>query len=595
MQIEQKETSRLIAVLIVVLSGLLSALYGVVTPMWEAPDEIGHFLYVREFASSMRLPEQEIGDLGEAHQPPLYYALAAFLSLPADQSSNSGALRLNPNFIWSGGDQVNIGLHHTDETFPYQGQALSMHLARLASSLMGMVTVSLTILIAWLIFPKQPWIGLVAAALIAFNPQFLFIHGSVNNDALLVMASTGIIWQTLRTENKPRVVGNWLLLGLWVAVGLLAKLSVISIAAGSILYLAWIGIRRRCYWQLVKGILAAGVVVGVLVGWWFVRNQILYGDPLGWSVYNEVFADNFRDTPLTWTDIREFFRIQYRSFWGLFGWMTVSAPRWFYIFTILLTLAGMAGLALSFISGKWRKLGSRQHRAFILLVSLVFVQELFIFWSINKFNETWYQGRYLFPAIAAIAILLAYGLETLVSELSHGKQVGARALLFASMMGLAIYMAISVIKPAYPTTTLPKSSIWFLQDRLDVFFDDQIYLKGYQIEWNEEDSSILLKLYWQAERTAELDYSAFIHLTDNRGKLIDQDDGSPGGEQGYPPSVWLPGDIVKDWRRLTIPTGVEPPLEIRLGLYNWMDGQRLPVVSAGNPLGDSISIVIEEP
>jgi hypothetical protein len=229
------------------------------------------------------------------------------------------------------------------------------------------------------------------------------------------------------------------------------------------------------------------------------------------------------------------------------------------------------------------------------LVSFVLIQELFIFWSINKFNETWYQGRYLFPAIAAIAILLAYGLETLVSELSHGKQVGARAILFASMMGLAIYMAVGVIRPAYPTTTLPKSSIWFLQDRLNVFFDDQIYLKGYQLELNEEDSSILLKLYWQAERTAELDYSAFIHLTDNRGKLIDQDDGSPGVDQEYPLSVWLPGDIVEDWRRLTIPTGAEPPLEIRLGLYDWMDGKRLPAVSAGNPLGDSISIHIEEP
>ncbi|HET6446264.1 MAG TPA: glycosyltransferase family 39 protein [candidate division Zixibacteria bacterium] len=595
MQIEQQGAYRHIAVLIVVLSGLLSALYSVVTPMWEAPDEIGHFLFARELTTSKRLPVQEIGDLGEAHQPPLYYALAALLSLPVDQSINVGALRLNPNFIWSGGDQVNISLHHTDETFPYQGQALGMHLARLASSLMGMVTVALTIAIAWLVFPKQPWIGLIAAALIAFNPQFLFIHGSVNNDALLVMASTGIIWQTLRTEKRPQVLGQWLLLGLWIAVGLLAKLGGVSIAVVCILYLAWIGIRGGSYRQLAKGILAAGVVVVVLAGWWFVRNQILYGDPLGWSVYNEVFAANFRDTPLTWSDVREFLRVQYRSFWGVFGWMTVFAPGWFYVFTGLLTLTGIAGIVLSFISGKWRQLGSRQKRTFILLVGLVLVQELFIFWSINRFNETWYQGRYLFPAIAAIAILLAYGLETLISTLSHRKQLGARAVLLASMMGLAIYMAFGIIKPAYQSITLPKSSIWFLPDRLNVLFGDQISLKGYRIDRDEEASSLLLKLYWQAERTPELDYSAFVHLTDNEGKLIDQDDGSPGEDQRYPPSSWLPGDIVEDWRRVTIPTGIETPLEIRLGLYNWMDGQRLPAASVGNPLGDSITIYLEEP
>ncbi len=35
---------------------LLAALYSVVTPIWEAPDEYGHFYYALELARDGRLP-----------------------------------------------------------------------------------------------------------------------------------------------------------------------------------------------------------------------------------------------------------------------------------------------------------------------------------------------------------------------------------------------------------------------------------------------------------------------------------------------------------------------------------------------------------
>ncbi|MGB3715694.1 MAG: glycosyltransferase family 39 protein [Candidatus Promineifilaceae bacterium] len=595
MQTQQPRHYHLLAVLIVILSGLMVALYSVKTPMWEAPDEIGHFSYILELSSSKRLPMQETGNLGQAHQPPLYYAIAAILSYPAGQNNLTGALHLNPDFIWSGGDQINIGLHHTDETFPYSGQALAFHLARLASLLMGMVTVSLVIAIGWLIFPEQAWIGLLGAALVAFNPQFLFIQGSVNNDALLVMATTGIIWQTLRMQDRQNSLAQWLLLGLWIATAFLAKLSGFVVAAVAITYLSLISIKTRSYRRLLRGLLAAGLVVILLTGWWFVRNQILYGDPLGWSVFNDIFAAVFRTTPLAWVDVRQFFDVQFRSFWGVFGWMTVAAPGWFYSFILLLIIASLAGYVLAFISGRWLNLHRRQRTALALLVGALLAQEAYMLWAITRFDASWYQGRYLFPVIAPVAILLSFGLETLFSQLPGRSRTGARIILVFAMAGLTLYMAIGVIAPAYRTAALPKMSIWFLKNRLDVLFDDLISLRGYEIETDQEDSSITLRLYWQASQKPDLDYSAFVHLEDSSDRLLDQDDGAPGENQGYPPQLWLPGDIVEDWRILSIPPDAQPPFEIRVGLYNWLDGRRLPATSAEGPLGDAVSISLEEP
>ena len=159
--------------------------------------------------------------MSEAHQPPLYYVLAAVAAMPADLEDPTGALNPNSDFIWAGqgGNDVNIGFHTSAETFPFQGQALALHLARGVSVLMGMITVALTIAIGWEIFPDRRVIGLMGAAMVAFNPQFLFVSGAINNDNLLVTAATGAWWQLLRAIKRPEQSRQWVWVGLWIAVG----------------------------------------------------------------------------------------------------------------------------------------------------------------------------------------------------------------------------------------------------------------------------------------------------------------------------------------------------------------------------------------
>jgi 4-amino-4-deoxy-L-arabinose transferase-like glycosyltransferase len=568
---------------------LLSGLYSTITPLWEAPDEIGHFAYIQHLLESGRLPEQQPGVVNHAHHPPLYYLIASRFAALADLDDPTGAFRPNPKFGWTSEDEANISRHHTDETFPYHGLSLAAHLARATSILMGTMTILLIVILGWQIFPEHRQVGLLAGALVAFNPQFLFITSAINNDALLALATTGILWQTIRMREKTDRPGQWLLLGLWIAVALLTKLSSIAlvvVVGAFLLFDAW---RRRNWRPLVRGALVAGSVVVLLTGWWFVRNQLLYGDPLGWRLFAQIDAANFRTGPLTLTDFTRFLNTQFRSFWGVFGWMNVIPADWFYLLAALLVLTGLAGLVLLVVRGKWHRMHHNQRLDLALLAAAILAQQLYLFRAINTFNASWYQGRYLFPVVGPISVLLALGLSTLVSPLQRSIRSILLGGLVLAMAAVALLMPLTVIGPAYETPFQPKFSLWLLPNRPDVTYGDQILLKGYRVE--SDGSSLTLTLVWQAQKRPDFDYSAFVHLIDGTGQLRSQNDGAPGAAGGYLPQTWLPEDIIHDRRVLALPDDAIPPLTLHVGLYNWSDGQRLPAVSATDPLDQNALVI----
>ncbi|HIP87572.1 MAG TPA: hypothetical protein EYH27_03945, partial [Anaerolineales bacterium] len=315
----------------------MSLFYNVTVPVWEAPDEPGHVGYAVHLLRQRSLPRMEVGKLGEAHQPPLYYLLIALAISPADLTDPIGSFRPNPDFIHrgQGGYQVNISLHdEADARFPYRGWSLAVHLARLLSSLLGLGTILFTHAIARRIFSGLS-LPLLAAALVAFNPQFLFVSSAVNNDNLLTLATSGMVWYSLllvdRIEQQRYLSPvHWLGLGGWVLVILLSKVTGLAVAGALVLVLFIFGWRAGRFSETLRGLILAGVVAVLGSSWWWLRNQALYGDPLGWHVYREVFAVNMRSTPFTLRELDDFLRTQLRSFWGVFGWMTVYAPRWYY-------------------------------------------------------------------------------------------------------------------------------------------------------------------------------------------------------------------------------------------------------------------------
>ncbi len=142
---------------------------------------------------------------------------------------------------------------------------------------------------------------------------------------------------------------------------------------------------------------------------------------------------------------------------------------------------------------------------------------------------------------------------------------------------------------------------------LNVQIGDFAWLSGYDLSTlqNSPGSNIFLTLWWQALRSADLDYSVFIHLWDPRKQMAV---GAWGGEpvsgawsvwervQGahfsvsYHTRLWEPGETIKDEWKIVLPD-VPPGLyELYIGLYDPASQQRLPVTGPNLTRSDAVRL-----
>src|SRR5690606_11223495 len=214
---------------------VLATIYSIVTPIFEASDELWHYPMVQHIATTGQLPVQDPANIGpwrqEGSQPPLYYMIAALLTAGIDTSDMNIIRRQNPHAdigVVLPDRNANMITHRTNlETFPWRGTVLAVHVASFFSIALGLGTVYMTYLLGREIFPTELVIRLAAAALVAYLPMFLFISGSVNNDNLSNFAGSLLLLLIVRLitlEHLPHW-RDYVLLGIAAGVGLLAKLN----------------------------------------------------------------------------------------------------------------------------------------------------------------------------------------------------------------------------------------------------------------------------------------------------------------------------------------------------------------------------------
>ena len=132
---------------------LLGLAYSAINPLHEATDELRHYRFIQHLIQRRALPVQgETSGLActiQGHHPPLFYASAALLTFWIDTGRDVCA-EPPTNPFWAyrywevGRDNKNQYLHGPDEAFPWRGEALAAHLARVVNLLFGALTVWLT-------------------------------------------------------------------------------------------------------------------------------------------------------------------------------------------------------------------------------------------------------------------------------------------------------------------------------------------------------------------------------------------------------------------------------------------------------------------
>jgi len=569
--------------------------YSVIVPVWEAPDEPGHFSYAVHLRETRTLPNQlDRSPIDTSHHPPLYYLLAALVIAPVDLNNTSGRFRPNHDFVWAGngGTAANAGRHGTAETFPYQGYSLALHLMRWLSALMAIGTVCFTMRIGWLLFPAQRWVGLLAGALVGFNPQFVFISAAAMNDNLLILAATLILWQTLRALQQPDQATRWVGLGVLLAIATLSKIN-------GVLFVSVVGIatlfslvQHRSARLWVMHMVWVGVPLVILAGWWFVRNAVLYGELLGTAVHEQRYSAAMRALPLNVDGYLNVLNIQNWSFWGAFGWLTVGVPqRTPYTVAWVFVLVG-ALLALIFLWRRRTSLTFVQKAALLLSLIAIAMQEVLLLRENNLFT-TMTQGRYLFPIIAPAMLIVAWGWMSLIPAAARALASSAIAATFA---GAAVWVLLFIIAPAYPRIPLPKHQLWLMPQQTTAVFDGQFALRAYEIQPLPRSRHLRVRLYWQSVAQPRANYSVFVHVLDAEGQTIAQHDAVPGASKGFLPLDWAPEDIVADEWMVQMPSpSPGHRYRLRVGMYDYTTGQRLGVSDGLTliPMGDFIVLPTE--
>ncbi len=610
--------------LVLILFILLGSIYAIITPIFEASDELWHYPFVRHLADGNPLPVQDPDNVGpwkqEASQQPLYYALAAALTFWIDTADMETVRWLNPHVdsgMLTTDGNINLIVHRPEnKAIPWQGTILAVRLIRLASVLMGACTVYLTWRIGRIVFPTRPELALGAAAVNAFTPMFLFISGAVNNDNLAVALSSYALFLMLRDSVGPRngsepKMKNSLLLGIVLGLGALTKTTALGLVPLALLALT-VSTRhhlsRRAWQQWINIIIRHGltIVLPVLLiaGWWYFRNYRLYGDWLGWSAFIQTLGQRAQPASLLqlWGE-RWGFSL---SYWGLFGGINVPMPEWIYRVLNAIAAISVAGLALSLgrsLIDTRNHSGSRAVRLLPLALLALWIFGVLV-GLVRWATITWSsQGRLVFPAISAISILLVAGLFGWLPR-KIGRPWYLRpgswgvALLGVFMFLVSAAAPFAWIGPAYEPPAAPtESQLAVIENPMEVEFGGRMRLLGYDLAETriKPGDQLRLALYWETLAPMERDWSVFVHLNDPLiGAPIAQRDMYPG--QGLQATRLLaPGQRLICHYVIQVPETVYAPAkaELVVGLYDFQTSARLSVqMPSGATSGDQKAIFL---
>jgi hypothetical protein len=558
----------------------LGITYSVITPLFEAPDELQHYARTKRLAEAIGLVQLDptVSQLAhqQRYQQPLYHLVAALATFWDDASDMPRLLWFNPHAdigVAKADGNVNLLIHTSAEGFPYRGTSLGVHALRFLSVLMGTGTVLITYLIALEIFPQRQDLALGAAAINAFIPQFLFISGAVNNDNLVTILSSIVLWLLIPLVEMPISKRRSVLIGVFIGLATLTKVNSLGLLPVAVLVVAISSYRQRSAKLFLSSVALLLGATALVSGWRFVRNWQLYGDPTALQMFLNTLAPRhpkptLRQLMAEWGDYGQ-------SLWGLFGLGNVPLEASVYRILDIVALLGAVGM-LVFAARAWRRRRASERawiKVLILLAWLVILFGSLMTWVIRIATSI---GRFLFPAISCISILVFLGLSQLVPR-RHTKKL-------AYLVGGLMFVI-----AAEDIETIP--------NRLDISFGGAMKLLGYNLQpatYNlQPGDSLAITLYWQslAEMKAEVlakDYSTFVHLLDENELIVAQRDMYPG--QGlYPTSLWSTGDTVANRYVLTLPQTAFAPnqAQLEVGLYNFATGERLLAYGPnGEPLGN---------
>lgn len=605
---------------------LISVLYCIATPILEKNDEESHAWFIRHLTAGGDLPVQQPGQPDsdiwrEASQPPLYYWLAALVFQQFDLSDFDQQLRPNqsPSFNPYAPNNKNLLIITPEKrAFAYQNTTLAVFIMRLLGIPLSALTVWLVYSIAYTV-SRDRWLALLAMGITAFNPMFMQVMTALGNDGLVIaMATAGLAAITravLDGLTVRRVVGIGLLIGLAgiskVGGTLLLLVVAAAIVCRELLVPSAASSRRRLVLVTLRG-LAVLALWAMVAGWWYVRNQMLYGDFTGTSVMAVMMTP--RDISI-WQALSEWHGFK-MSYIALFGRFTVPANGIVYIaFDVLLAMCaigwifigvrlvsasrmgrvreGGEDIALSSETPEHRKLRMLGIGLLALYVALLLISLLR--WTMMTPAS---QGRLIFPGITGVSTLLAIGLFewrtvllALAARLSVPFRLGRAGQVITSVVVLpfallALVSPFRYIIPSYvpPLVSEIPAGMMPVYQRMGNLAEITAY--DMAPDYAQPGDKVRVRVLTRALRQEPANYSLVVKLYGRDNQLLARYDTFTGNGL-YPTELWRAGDMMLDTVEFTLPDNVDAPatLHAQFELYNRGSGDIMTSMDVAGNVG----------
>lgn len=398
----------------------------------DPPDEINRFKVVNYICNHGRLPKGDDPEVilagygaSYAFQPILTYIIQGFL------------LRF-------------LKLFTTD------GYILLLA-ARMVNAVFGVIMayfVRQTAKTAW----KNPYLQWVFTLLVVFLPQNLFIHSYVNTDSMAMLSVAIIFYVLLRAQTTGYDKKDCILLAVGIILCAMSYYNAYGIIVAAIIcfaaYYIHLGGERKGLWVEWQPLLRKGILISVIVlvgiGWWFIRNAVLYeGDIIAMNARRECAIQTATPdynplTRFTWQNSEQtlydmlfttgYIRLLRDSFIAMFGPMIIPTHGLIYVWYKRLWIVTCIAAVLPV--KKWKKydgsewaakqenedcdeaVGSRKNRN-VFYASMTLFCVITIALSIY-YSYTWEfqpQGRYILPVLIPFMYLVTLGVQKICTVL----------------------------------------------------------------------------------------------------------------------------------------------------------------------------------
>ncbi|MFC2015598.1 ArnT family glycosyltransferase [Chloroflexota bacterium] len=130
---------------------------------------------------------------------------------------------------------------------------------------------------------------------------------------------------------------------------------------------------------------------------------------------------------------------------------------------------------------------------------------------------------------------------------------------------------------------------------LEAAWGSAIRLRGFDLDPSPAPAFtagqvLTVTLHWQVMEEVDQDYTVFVHLVDEKGRIQGQGD-SPPLAGGYPTSFWRPEELIPDEHPVTLSPEAPPgDYSLLVGYYTPEDGARLVVTEGATGGQDSVLV-----